>query len=132
MKTTVLGVLTILVAVGSAAVSFLKTGTFDFATTATAVTSGYGLIKAHDAPAKPTEQGIVRLAAFAFLASLLVALVCLTSCTIVTEPTGKITKTPDKGLIDSTIETGFRLIDRILPKPEPVPTVAEPVVTPAK
>jgi len=132
MKTTVLGVLTILVAVGSAAVSFLKTGTFDFAQVAASVTAGYGLIHAKDAPVKPSDVGMVRLSMLAFFASLLVALIGLTSCTIVTDPAGKVTKTPDKGLIDSITETGFRLIDRILPKPEPVQPVAVPTVTPAK
>jgi hypothetical protein len=132
MKTTVLGVLTIIVAVGSAAVSLLKTGTFDFATTAASVTAGLGLIKAKDAPAKPRESGIVRLAPFAFFASLLVALSTLTSCVSMTDAKGVTTRAPDRGLIDRGIEAGFRLVDRFFPKPEPVPPVAVPVVTPAK
>jgi len=57
MKTTILGIVTILAAVASAAVSYLKTGTFDFAATVAAVTAGWGLIKAADSttatPATP-------------------------------------------------------------------------------
>jgi len=48
-KTTTIGVLTILVAVGNAALEFLKTGTTDIATAVTAVVIGAGLIKAADA-----------------------------------------------------------------------------------
>lgn len=132
MKTTVLGVITILVAVGNAAISFLKTGAFDFAATASSVTAGYGLIHAKDAPTKSVDSGAVRLAPFAFLASLVVALLCLASCTVVAEPNGRITKTPDKGLIDSVTNTGFRLLDRVFPKPAVQPAVPVPAIVPAK
>jgi len=131
MKTTVLGILTILVAVGSAAVSFLKTGTFDFATTAASVTAGFGLIKAKDATPKSSDNGIVRLAPLACFLALGVALLGLASCTVVTAPDGTVTKTPDKGLIQSGFDYGDRLLDRVFPKPVPVPQAA-PVVTPAK
>lgn len=50
MKTTILGILTIIVAVGNAALSLLKSGTFDVAIAITAITSGIGLVKAGDAP----------------------------------------------------------------------------------
>jgi hypothetical protein len=132
MKTTVLGVITILVAVGNAALSFLKTGAFDFAATASSVAAGYGLIHAKDAPAKPVASGMVRLAPLAFFASLFVGLLCLTSCTVVAEPNGRITKTPDKGLIDSTIESGFRLLDRVFPKPDVQPAAPAPAIVPSK
>jgi len=48
MKTTIYGVITILAAVSTALASFIKTGTFDVATTITAITAGIGLIKAQD------------------------------------------------------------------------------------
>ena len=48
-KTTVTGVLTILVAIGSAGITFLKTGTLpDWGVLVAAVTSGVGLIMAKD------------------------------------------------------------------------------------
>jgi len=49
MKTTILGVLTIVSAVCFAAISFIKTGTFDFGALTVGVTAGIGLIKAADA-----------------------------------------------------------------------------------
>ena len=52
MKTTILGILTIVAAVSNAAVQLLKGGSFDIASTIAAVTAGLGLIKAADAPAK--------------------------------------------------------------------------------
>lgn len=49
MKTTILGILTIIAAVANAAVSFLKTGTIDnIGETFALITGGYGLIKAAD------------------------------------------------------------------------------------
>jgi hypothetical protein len=52
MKTTVTGVLGIVVAVGSAALTFLKTGNIpDIGTLIAAITAGIGLILAKDAPA---------------------------------------------------------------------------------
>jgi hypothetical protein len=52
MKTTVTGVLSIVVAVGSAVLTFLKTGSIpDLGTLIAAVTAGVGLILAKDAPA---------------------------------------------------------------------------------
>lgn len=50
MKTTILGILTILAAVSNAAISFLKTGSADFGTLIAAITAGIGLVKAADAP----------------------------------------------------------------------------------
>lgn len=50
MKTTIAGILTILVTLGNAALSFINTGAFDVASTAAGLTVGYGLIKASDAP----------------------------------------------------------------------------------
>jgi len=51
MKTTVTGVLSIVVAVGSAALTFLKTGSIpDIGTLIAAITAGVGLILAKDAP----------------------------------------------------------------------------------
>jgi hypothetical protein len=48
-KTTILGVLTIIVAVASAAKSFLATGSVpDIATLTTAVLAGWGLVMAKD------------------------------------------------------------------------------------
>lgn len=49
MKTTILGVLTIVSALCFAAISFIKTGSLDFGGLATAITAGFGLIKAADA-----------------------------------------------------------------------------------
>jgi hypothetical protein len=49
MKTTILGVLTIVSAVCFAAISFIKTGTFDFGGLSVGITAGVGLIKAADA-----------------------------------------------------------------------------------
>ena len=52
MKTTVTGVLSIVVAVGSAALTFLKSGSIpDIGTLIAAITAGIGLILAKDAPA---------------------------------------------------------------------------------
>lgn len=48
-KTTVTGILTIIVAIGSAAVTFLKSGVMpDFGTLIAAITAGIGLITAKD------------------------------------------------------------------------------------
>lgn len=48
-KTTVTGILTIVVAVGNAAINYLKAGTLpDFTGLITAVTAGVGLIAARD------------------------------------------------------------------------------------
>lgn len=49
MKTTILGILTILVAVGNAAIQLLKGGAIDYAVTAASITAGVGLLKAADA-----------------------------------------------------------------------------------
>jgi len=49
MKTTIIGILTIVSSVSFTAISFLKTGTFDIGTLITSVTVGVGLIKAADA-----------------------------------------------------------------------------------
>ena len=49
MKTTILGVLTIVSAVCFAGIGFLNTGAFDFGVLITGVTAGIGLIKAADA-----------------------------------------------------------------------------------
>jgi len=48
MKTTILGVLTIVGAVVSAATQFLTSGSIDLLSLAPAVTAGIGLIKAKD------------------------------------------------------------------------------------
>jgi|688.fasta_scaffold1025782_3 hypothetical protein len=48
MKTTILGIATIVAAVSNAVVSFLQTGTTDFGSLIVAVTAGIGLIKAAD------------------------------------------------------------------------------------
>lgn len=48
MKTTILGSLTIVSAICFAAISFLKSGSFDIGVLITAVTAGVGLIKAAD------------------------------------------------------------------------------------
>lgn len=49
MKTTALGIITIVAAVANAALSFLKTGTADYGALIAAVTAGIGLLKAADA-----------------------------------------------------------------------------------
>jgi len=49
MKTTILGILTILVAVGNAAIQILNGDAIDYAATAASVTAGIGLLKAADA-----------------------------------------------------------------------------------
>lgn len=48
MKTTVLGILTIAVAVGSVAIKLINGEPVDFAAVTTAVTAGIGLVKAAD------------------------------------------------------------------------------------
>jgi len=48
MKTTILGILTIVSVVCASAIQFLKTGSFDFAVAFSGVTAGVGLIKAAD------------------------------------------------------------------------------------
>lgn len=53
MKTTILGIATIVAAIANAVVSFLKTGTADFGSVVVAVTAGIGLIKAADSAPKP-------------------------------------------------------------------------------
>jgi len=127
MKTTVLGVLTIVVAVANAAISFLKTGTFDFASAATAVTAGYGLIKAHDA-APPASGGATQCAPLACLAALGIAVLGLTSCGVVeTKPDGtKIEKKPDNTTIGLVVGVGLKVLELLHPEP------AAPVVLPTK
>lgn len=49
MKTTIIGILTIVSAVSFAAISFMKSGAFDIGVLITATTAGIGLIKAADA-----------------------------------------------------------------------------------
>ena len=49
MKTTALGILTIVVAVGNALIQILNGDSIDFAATAASVTAGIGLLKAADA-----------------------------------------------------------------------------------
>lgn len=49
MKTTALGILTIIVAVAGTGIKLLGGEAVDFATVITSVTAGIGLIKAHDA-----------------------------------------------------------------------------------
>ena len=49
MKTTILGILTIISGITFAGTSFLKTGSFDIASLILSVTSGVGLVKAADA-----------------------------------------------------------------------------------
>ena len=49
MKTTTIGILTIVSGITFAALSFLKTGSLDFGALATAITAGIGLVKAADA-----------------------------------------------------------------------------------
>jgi hypothetical protein len=53
MKTTILGIATIVAAVANALVSFLKTGYADYGSLIAAVTAGIGLIKAADAAKAP-------------------------------------------------------------------------------
>jgi len=48
MKTTALGILTLVAAIANAALQYLKTGTCDLAALSVGVTSGIGLIKAAD------------------------------------------------------------------------------------
>jgi hypothetical protein len=48
MKTTILGILTIVGAVVSAATQFLTSGSIDLLSIVPAVTAGFGLIKAKD------------------------------------------------------------------------------------
>lgn len=50
MKTTIIGILTIVTAIAAAAINFLKTGTTDYGVLITAITAGIGLVKAADAP----------------------------------------------------------------------------------
>lgn len=49
MKTTIFGVLTILGALINAALEFAKTGNCNLVVLGTAITAGWGLIKAEDA-----------------------------------------------------------------------------------
>lgn len=50
MKTTLLGIITIVAAISNAALSFLKTGSVDnFGETIALIAGGWGLIKASDA-----------------------------------------------------------------------------------
>lgn len=49
MKTTLLGILTIIAAVSGAAMEFLKTGSCNVVALGTACTAGWGLIHAQDA-----------------------------------------------------------------------------------
>lgn len=49
MKTTALGIATIVAAIATAAVQFLKTGSCDILSLSTGLSAGYGLIKAADA-----------------------------------------------------------------------------------
>lgn len=49
MKTTSLGILTILLAVGNAVASYLKTGTCNLSELVPTVTTGWALIHAQDA-----------------------------------------------------------------------------------
>ena len=49
MKTTILGVLTIISGITFAGISFIKTGSFDISALILSITSGVGLIKAADA-----------------------------------------------------------------------------------
>lgn len=48
MKTTALGIATIIVALGNATIEFLNTGTANWAALVTGVTAGFGLVKAAD------------------------------------------------------------------------------------
>jgi len=49
MRTTILGVLTIISGITFAGISFIKTGSFDISALILSITSGVGLIKAADA-----------------------------------------------------------------------------------
>lgn len=49
MKTTILGILTIIVSVGNALIQILNGDSIDFAVTAASITAGVGLLKAEDA-----------------------------------------------------------------------------------
>jgi hypothetical protein len=48
MKTTALGIATIVVALANATIEFLNTGTANWAAVVTGITAGIGLIKAAD------------------------------------------------------------------------------------
>jgi len=48
MKTTILGILTIAIAIGNAAAAYLKTGTCNFSELVPTVTAGWALIHAQD------------------------------------------------------------------------------------
>jgi hypothetical protein len=48
MKTTALGIATILAAIANATIEFLNTGAANWAALVTGVTAGFGLIKAAD------------------------------------------------------------------------------------
>lgn len=48
MKTTALGIATILAALANATIEFLNTGTANWATLVTGITAGFGLVKAAD------------------------------------------------------------------------------------
>lgn len=48
MKTTALGIATILAALANATIEFLNTGTANWAALVTGVTAGFGLVKAAD------------------------------------------------------------------------------------
>jgi|GEM_PF-3531492 len=98
MKTTALGVLTIVVAVANAVISFLKVGTFDFATTAASVTAGWGLIKAHDAAPATVDAGKTNLAPLAWAAALILAL-CSVSCMTATRPDGTVVRQVDEAAV---------------------------------
>lgn len=57
-KTTITGILTIVVALGAAGLNYLKTGTLpDLALLTTAITSGIGLIAARDNGVTSEEAG---------------------------------------------------------------------------
>jgi hypothetical protein len=49
MRTTILGILTIISGITFAGISFIKTGSFDISALILSITSGVGLIKAADA-----------------------------------------------------------------------------------
>lgn len=48
MKTTVLGIATILAALANATIEFLNTGAANWAVLVTGITAGFGLVKAAD------------------------------------------------------------------------------------
>ena len=59
-RTTLTGVLTIMMAVGNAVISYLKTKTLpDMAVTITAITSGIGLINARDNVVTSEQAGAI-------------------------------------------------------------------------